>query len=356
MVGRDRPAQWLRDKRRGGARQRLWSTLEDNLPWLLGSPHDDVIILGADYLFQAVLIGDEGDDLLVSGGVGSDDPIFGHNYINGGSGDDVLIGGVRGDDLIGESGDDRIFGGAGHDLLSGDEGRDTLHGGDGNDHLRGGADNDHLFGEAGDDNLDGAFGNDILNGGAGLDTAEYYFADGGVTVDLNAGRAWESLGGFTDRLISIENAGGTFYSDVLRGTDAANRLGGDSGDDQLFGRGGDDVLWGGTGADALSGGGGADLFLFLEADPGRDVISDFDAAAGDRIDVSAIDADSVSWWADDSFTFIGEAAFSGTAGELRVAAGDGGWEVMGDLDGDALADFTILVVSSAPPMAADFVL
>ena len=125
----------------------------------------------------------------------------------------------------------------------------------------------------------------------------------------------------------------------------------------MSGRGGDDILSGGLGADRLEGGSGADLFVFGEVDAGRDLIADFNAAEGDRIDLSAIDAVAETWFEDDAFQFVGGAAFTGTAGELRVAAASaGGWEVSGDCDGDGVADFTILVVSPAPLAAGDFVL
>jgi Ca2+-binding RTX toxin-like protein len=73
-----------------------------------------------------------------------------------------------------------------------------------------------------------------------------------------------------------------------------------AGDDILIGGDGDDVLRGGAGADTLTGGAGADLFLykaisdgvFASADEASetlsgDVITDFDAAEGDRIGIDA---------------------------------------------------------------------
>ncbi|MEA3013211.1 MAG: hypothetical protein QOD42_1756 [Sphingomonadales bacterium] len=330
------------------------STAGNNI--IVGSAFDDVVILGAFYLDRTVVYGDEGDDLLVVGGGGEDDPVAGHNFLGGGGGDDVLVGGAHGDDLFGEDGNDRLHGGGADDLLFGDSGRDSLHGDAGNDYLRGGAGEDQLFGGTGDDRLDASLGADMLHGGAGSDSVEYYGADGGVAVDLQAGIGRESAGGFLDHLDSIENAAGSFFADVLRGSNAANRLTGDAGDDRLSGRGGDDILSGGTGADRLEGGRGADLFVFREVDAGRDLIADFDSGEGDRIDLSGIDAVPETPFDEDAFLFVGGAAFSGTAGELRVAAATGGWEVSGDCDGDSRADFTFLVASPAPLLAGDFVL
>jgi len=323
--------------------------------FLLGSLLNDSFILGAAYPHRAVVFTFEGDDRIVGPDTAMDDPGI-HHFLDGGSGDDVVIGGAWNDDILGEGGDDRLFGGGGDDFLYGYAGRDTLHGGAGDDYLNGEADDDRLFGDDGDDRIEASSGSDRVDGGAGSDTVEYYGAEGGVAVDLQTGTAGESAGGFVDRLVSIENAAGSVHADVLSGSNAANRLLGDAGDDLLSGRGGDDILAGGAGADRLEGGSGADLFVFAEADAGRDVIADFDAAEGDRIDLSGIDADPVTWWADDAFTWVGAAAFSGAAGELRVAAADGGWEVSGDIDGDRVADFAILVASPAPLTAGDFVL
>lgn len=323
--------------------------------FLLGSALDDSFILGAAYPHRAVVYAFEGDDLIVGPDTAMELSWI-HHFLDGGSGDDVVIGGAWNDDLLGEDGDDALFGGGGDDSLDGYTSRDTLHGGDGEDYLYGAAGDDRLFGDAGNDRIEASLGSDRIDGGAGSDWVEYYGAEGGVTVNLQAGSARESAGGYIDHLDSIENAAGSFYADVLRGSSAANRLIGDAGDDDLAGRGGDDALSGGTGADRLEGGHGADLFVFAEVDAGRDVIADFNAAEGDRIDLSGIDAVAATPFEEDGFQFIGAAAFSGTAGELRAAAAAGGWEVSGDVDGDGLGDFTILVASPAPLAAGDFVL
>ena len=88
----------------------------------------------------------------------------------------------------------------------------------------------------------------------------------------------------------------------------------------------------------------------------RDTIADF--ASGDRIDLSAIDA-RTGTAANDAFGFIGEAAFTGVAGQLRVGSdGAGGWLIEGDINGDGLRDLVIAVdmAGDLPPVASDFVL
>ena len=122
-----------------------------------------------------------------------------------------------------------------------------------------------------------------------------------------------------------------------------------------------DVLIGSWSMDTLTGGTGADTFLFETGHTGRwmgnaDVITDFNQAEGDLIDLSAIDA--IAGGADDAFTFLGTADFSGTAGELRSFVFNGNAFIEGDTDGDGVADFIIQIQSDQPVdlTAADFVL
>jgi hypothetical protein len=157
---------------------------------------------------------------------------------------------------------------------------------------------------------------------------------------------------------------GGFYGDAVRGgagADRLNGLGGDDylsgglGNDRLFGGDGNDTLVGGAGADQLTGGSGADVFLFnVLSDLDRpDRILDFDPAEGDLIDLRGIDA--ILGPGNDAFTFVTE--FSGAAGELMVRARrDGIQVVLGDVDGDAGADFRIFVTATAPLAAEDFLL
>jgi hypothetical protein len=109
----------------------------------------------------------------------------------------------------------------------------------------------------------------------------------------------------------------------------------------------------------MNGGGGFDRFDFdsiSESLPGalnRDVITGFignGAAAGDRIDVSTIDAN-VSLAGNQTFSFIGGAAFS-APGQLRYAGG----VVEGSNDADTAADFAIQLAGSPALVAADFIL
>ena len=316
--------------------------------------------------------------------------------VDAGAGRDRLFGGNGNDIFSGGDGNDRLEAGAGWDTLDGGNGNDTLDGGNGNDLLIGGngidiasyagagsgvrvtlgtpglaqdtmgagtdtlisiealhgsAFNDRLFGGNGVDTLLGNAGNDEIHGSGGSD--KIY---GGTGNDvLIGGAGWDTISG-----------GG--WSDNLYGYNGNDRLFGDFGNDLLDGGGnhdwldggdGADVLIGGWGKDTLTGGAGADVFTFRDGHSGKwqgnaDIITDFSQTDGDLIDLSAIDA--IRGGEDDAFTFIGDAAFSGTAGELRYNATDTGLMIEGDTDGDGVADLFIAADGIPDLTMADFVL
>jgi len=146
---------------------------------------------------------------------------------------------------------------------------------------------------------------------------------------------------------------GSEGDDTLAGDAGADGLGGNAGNDLLQGGGGADVLNGGLGADTLVGGPGSDIFLYLLANESRganaDRIADF--AAGDIVNLSFLDADPVSA-GDQSFTFIGNAAFTRTPGELRYAGG----RLSADLDGNGAAELVVWLDGAPPLQASDLVL
>ncbi|UVO10532.1 retention module-containing protein [Pectobacterium polonicum] len=74
--------------------------------------------------------------------------------------------------------------------------------------------------------------------------------------------------------------------DILFGQGGNDTLYGGAGNDLLYGGSGDDILIGGAGGDTLIGGAGADTFKWQAGDIGNDVIKDFNAKEGDRIDLS----------------------------------------------------------------------
>jgi Ca2+-binding RTX toxin-like protein len=125
--------------------------------------------------------------------------------------------------------------------------------------------------------------------------------------------------------------------------------------DTIIGGAGGDTIYGGGGADTLTGGAGNDLFALSAVSNSVSGAADhvLDFSTGDRFDLSSLDA--VAGGADDPFHIIGAAAFSGTAGELRLYQ-SGDWYVEGDVNGDGTGDFLIQVTSDHALGAADFVL
>lgn len=210
--------------------------------------------------------------------------------------------------VVGSTGADRYVGTQFADVVRGNGGTDTLYGAAGNDRIFGDAGSDTLFGDAGNDALNGNTGNDRLNGGAGNDT-----------------------------------------------------LTGETGNDILNGDGGNDRLIGGAGVDTLNGGAGSDVFVFTsvaDSTPSaRDIIQGFDgigAAAGDRIDLSAIDANP-SVAGNQAFTF-------GSQGIGGVWLTQSGAETLVNvnIDSDAAAEMVIRIVDGAAShtqyVAGDFIL
>lgn len=275
---------------------------------------------------------------------------------------DTLTGNTLDNELQGMGGADRINGGKGFDtarysdahagitvdLAAGtalaDNATDTLTS---IERIIGSRFADTLKGSQANESFLGGLGNDTIDGGAGRDRVEYDLSAGAVQVSLKQGTSAGAAG--ADVLRNIEDVSGSVFGDRLTGNNAANAL---------DGRSGDDILAGGGGADTLTGGTGDDRFVYAAAADsvgakGTDTITDFQA--GDRIDLSLIDANPGTA-GNQAFRFVGAAAFSGAAGEIRVVASGGDAVVSGDIDGDRQADFQIRVADHAPLIAGDFIL
>lgn len=303
----------------------------------------------------------------------------GYNFVDAGYGNDLVVNSFEG-------GND-IYLGAGNDLYIADirtrdsNSYDIVYGGSGHDRFEIEGFASDYYGESGNDTFLSVGFNNYFNGGSGTDTISYQLQDGwssergrGVTIDLGYKYATTASGRRED-LISIENATGTNYGhDDIAGSSAANVLRGLGGNDILEGLGGDDFLDGGSGADNLHGGSGADIlrggtgFDYLTGGTGtdtfdfnsitetavgsrRDVVTDFHRSEWDVIDLSTIDADT-TWSGNQGFTFIGDRAFSGEAGELNFRSG----VLSGDVNGDGYADFQIKVNGVTSLRVDDFFL
>ncbi len=338
----------------------------------------------------------QGHRLVINGlienvrGSNTTDFIQGNEVANILYGDAAATGPGGNDTISGFDGNDSIYGGAGSDVINGDSGNDRLYGGAGADSLNGGSGRDLIIGGG---------GADVMYGGAdGNDTLSYAGSSVGVTVALTFGGTTNGVGGdaqgdviggfsdiigsagsdrLTDTVKTAVASGGnnnSFYgglgNDTLylgggvddgHGGVGNDALWGEVGNDLLYGDDGNDMLVGGIGADRLWGGLGADQFVFrttaetTTAALGRDSVQDFNRIAGDKIDLRTLDADS-SVALNQAFTYIGTAAFDGRHGLLHATVSGANLLVTGDINGDKVADFSILVANTAALIASDFLL
>jgi len=308
-----------------------------------------------------VLQGNAGNDVL-DGGSGND-TLFGsqgNDTLTGGAGSDLLNGGVGADRLVGNGVSttagywtatagvtvDLMNGGASTgeaagdvlvnisnlagtnfaDILRGNNLANVLDGYNGNDELNGRGGNDRLNGGANNDTLVGGQGADTLVGGAGVNTAAYFTAASGVTVDLvnTVANTGDAAG---DVYMQIHDVGGSSFADILRGDGAINRLISYAGDDSLEGRGGNDSLYGGAGNDTLNGGAGADRLI---GEDGIDLATYATAATGLTIDMmngSLATGEALG----DILVYVENVAGTVFADTIR---GDNGGNNMSGLDGD----------------------
>jgi Ca2+-binding RTX toxin-like protein len=207
----------------------------------------------------------------------------------------------------------------------------------------------------------------VISAWLSLDLANYAYVEhakvtGLQNLDLTGNNGANSLtGNAGNNLILGLGGNDTIYAlsgnDKVFGGGGNDMLVGGAGNDTLLGGIGQDTLLGGVGKDRLFGGGGADLFIFqTKAEVGkgvnRDVISDFTHGI-DKIDLSAIDANELQA-NKQALTFIGGAAFSHTAGELRYGPATG--LLAGDTNGDGIADFQLQLIGAPTITAADLVL
>jgi Ca2+-binding RTX toxin-like protein len=297
---------------------------------IAGGPNGDVLngTEGPDTILGLAgddnILGGEGADV-VRAGEGNDfvDAGEGRDVVFAGAGDDDVLAGGGADMVYGDGGDDRILAGAGNDLVSAGAGRDTVIGGEGDD----------LFvAELGDG--DDSYWGDEMGGGSGSDTLDMSAITANIAVNLGTGLAGRGSATSTqtgrDVLWGVEN--------VVTGS-------------------GDDDITAGDAVNVMDGGEGSDTYRFGSAAAANgDTIEGF--RPGDKIDLSAIDADA-GLAGNQAFTLATGAAFTGV-GQLLVtqeARDDGDYVVVqGNTAGDASPEFKLSIKSNTAPTAADFAL
>jgi Ca2+-binding RTX toxin-like protein len=285
--------------------------------------------------FNDTLLGNVGNNVL-NGGTGIDTV----SYANAGAAVTVSLGTSLSQNTVGAGFDtlsnfENLTGSNFNDTLLGNAGNNVLDGGVGIDTVSyanasaavtvtlslAGAQNtigagvdtlinvENLTGSNFNDTLLGNAGNNVLNGGDGVDLVSYINSSGAVTVSLATTAAQNTVGAGIDTLSNVENLLGSNFNDSLTGNGGNNALSGGSGAD---------TLTGGAGADTLTGGAGVDRFRYEFASDSAyspttlavsDRITDFDRSIGERIDLSAIDANT-SLFGDQAFTWIGLIPFT----------------------------------------------
>ena len=304
-----------------------------------------------------------------TGGFGWFGPVATETITVSGRADADILRGAEGvaQTVSGKAGNDTIYS-SGEGTYSGDGGNDTIHAGDSSGFVQ-----EVLDGGAGTDTLDTTHydGNYVINMATGVTNWDESFlnfevlvmGDGNDTVTgstgndrIDSGLGDDSVrGGLGDDL--LEGMGG---HDTLQGLGGNDTVRGAGGRDTIDGGAGEDLIDGGAGKDTLTGDSSRDVFQFRDGDFGAtralaDVITDFSQAAGEKIQLALADANA-GVGGDQAFTWIGNGAFTGAAGQLRYAQQGGNTYVEGDTDGDGAADVVIALTGVIDLVAADFVL
>lgn len=245
----------------------------------------------------------------------------GANTLSGFGVRDATLRGYGGDDRMSSDGDDRMFGGAGNDSYS-------------------------VYGDA----------QVIERAGGGRDRvvvedgSTYVLPENVEVLLANTYGSLTATGNAEANVFRTRSYGSVDFD----GGDGDDRLVGGGYADRLAGGNGDDVLQGGLRADRLDGGAGADRLVWTTANESRtrapDIISGFESGT-DVIDLSAVDGD-LAQEGSQALDWIGSAAFSGEAGELRVQ----GTVLEADVDGDGTADFTLIFRNGDAVLQSDVLL
>jgi Ca2+-binding RTX toxin-like protein len=290
----------------------------------------------------APMVGTPLTDILV--GTSGDDLIFGL------AGDDYVVAGAGADVIELHAGNDFVDAGAGRDLVHAGEGDDVVLGGGDDDGLYGEAGNDHIIAGSGNDLVDGGLGDDQLFGGAGNDLFIGRINDGSDYIDAGEGIDTLDLG-------SLMTATTVDLGNGVNGRGYVS--GSQSGNDTLYGvenvttGAGADRIIASNAVNVMDGGSGDDVFVFNSAQAADgDTILNFEA--GDKIDLSGIDANAgIS--GNQAFTLVNGTPTAGQIGISHEVREDGEFTVItGNTDADGEPEFRISITGNHNLTAGDF--
>jgi Ca2+-binding RTX toxin-like protein len=266
------------------------------------------------------------------------------------------------------SGNDVVYGGDGRDYITRVNGSNLIYGGAGDDYVRAwahGSERNTIHGEDGDDEVVILGGSHTIYGGAGDDVAfsSVNLEDWGSGVAApqlfyggEGNDSFEGGGGSTIYGGNGNDALSTFEGGRIIGNVASNHVYGGDGDDFL-----ESYMWSASTAyNTMHPGLGKDrveitgrrnpesstTIVYHSAEEignspeTRDAIHGF-IPGRDKVDLSALGP---------ALILTGDAPFAGIPGQLRYDPATG--ILSGDLDGDGVADFTLLF-EGAPAITAD---
>ena len=203
-----------------------------------------------------------------------------------------------------------------------------------------------------------------LNAGGYSTFAAGQLADlgGGPNGGYARGNIFNALQYNGDARSLIENAIGGSGNDTILGNQVKNILTGNGGKDTLNGAVGNDVLVGGAGSDVLIGGRGSDGFVFkavsdspagascdvLKAGGGAAAFDLPGGGSGDRIDLSAIDANS-GLAGNQAFVFGGTGV-----GHLSCVNVGNVTEILGNTGGSSAAEFQLNIEDGASVLSGAY--